>query len=308
MSNIVLVGVLDNKNSTNVSMASAFEKLGYKILPVNYRAIISNKGYSFFTEYLLYLINKHSPELVLFSKCNGIKTDIVAECTKRTKTWLWNMDAKPTIEKCPEVIEHAKNCNFSSCTSDTTRDWFKSLGVDNCKTIVEGIDTNKYFPIDKDENHESPEIALIGSRTEERNKFLVYLQTRGLDAKFYGPGYTSEVYPAEFRQICANTKFMLSMNIWNGIPKYFSDRIARYLACNTSVIHYDPTMSLEEYFQNGKHLLYARTKEDIVDLVLTTADELRTAIANNGYFHVVDNYTWEKVIPKILGHTDIHFD
>ena len=113
---VCIVGVLDKEGSTNISQAKAFIELGYDVIPINYRTIINNYNISDFENLLISTLKKYRPFLTLFSKCNGIDSNIIKECSKYSNTWLWNMDPINTIRNCPEVLGHAKNADFSSCT------------------------------------------------------------------------------------------------------------------------------------------------------------------------------------------------
>jgi hypothetical protein len=292
---IVIVGVLDNRNSTNVSMSISFMKKGFKVLPVNYRTIISRYGMSFFNKYLLEVVDHYNPKLVLFSKCNGMNPDLVSACRESTKTWLWNMDSKPTILHCPEVVQHAKNANYSSCTCKETAKWFESLGVEKCCTIFEGVDPTLYKPV---EVEKTDKISFIGTKTDERDSFKKFLDSNNIENSFYGPGYTGEVFAEDFCKICSSSKIMLSLNTHNNIPDYFSDRVFRYMACKAPVFHWDSTNTLNKYFEDKKEILYFDTQEKLLQLL--KSDINLSEIAENGYNKVLESYTWDNTIDNIL--------
>ena len=304
--NIVIVGVLDKKESTNVSMAKSFMRFGYKVLPVNYRTIIQNHGYPFFEQTLIETLKKYNPVLTIFCKCNGINSNIVLNCNRYSKTWLWNMDPIKTIEQCPEVIQHAKNANFSSCTGGGINEYFRQHGVSECYTIFDGLDYDTYLstePVDK----YKADISFIGGRTSERDKFKWILEDLGLDVKFYGQGYTESVYNEEFAKVCGSSKMMLSLNTYNDIPDYFSNRLLRYLGCGVCVLHYDPTETLHKYFEPYKEIIFFKNEEELINIIgkigvavgkLTYLDVGKIALA--GREKVLRNYTWDHTVNKIL--------
>ncbi len=294
-SNIVFCGVLNTCGSTNISMAISFMKQGFKILPINYRTIILTYGISYFNRYLIDIVKTRKPELVIFSKCNGISSELVKECNKYSKTWLWNMDSRSTISYCPEVIQHARYANFSSCTCKETAKWFESLGVKKCHVIFEGVDPTLYKPYNM---KKSNIISFIGTKTAERDKFKRLLEDNKVENKFYGPGYTEEVYPEEFCKICSSSKAMLSLNTHNNIPDYFSDRLFRYMACKAPVIHWDSTGTLSKYFVDKKEILYFEDEQKLLQLL--KKDINLKEIAENGYKKVLAKYTWDNTINNIL--------
>jgi predicted CoA-binding protein len=44
MKNIVVCGVLDKAGSSNVWMSMALQKMGFNIIPINYRTIVQKYG------------------------------------------------------------------------------------------------------------------------------------------------------------------------------------------------------------------------------------------------------------------------
>lgn len=298
---VIFVGVLDREGSTNIPMAASFTKLGIQVIPVNYRTIISKQGLIFFEEYLMFLVKKYKPILTLFSKCNGIKPEIVSECSKYSVTWLFNMDPKPTIERCPEVIEHAKNSHFSSCTAKDMVEWFESFGVKNCYHMIQGIDQDVFKPIDPVEEFKA-DISHIGTKTPERSDFKKALEDAGFSVKFYGMGYSpKEMFDNDFNKICASSKFMLSMNTYNNIhQEYFSNRLLRCIACGTCTLHYDSTNSLNKYLTNGKEVLYFKDSDELINILKNTTDEKACEIAIAGRDKVLNNYSWDRIIYTML--------
>lgn len=299
MDSVIIVGVLDNPASTNVFQAIAFMKKDYKVVPINYRTVISKYGLDYFNGLLLHTIEKYKPYLTLFSKCNGINSDIILECNKHTKTWLWDMDFIDTIKMCPEVVTHAKNTHFSSCTSIPTVSWFKEQGVENCYHIFEGIDTNTFRPTQPVEELKA-DISFIGTRTELRDEYINVLKENGYDIKYYGQGYEESVVNEKFADVCASSKYMLSLNIHNNMPEYFSDRIMRYLGCRTFTFHLDNTGTLNKWFEDGKDLVYFKDIDDLLVKLKLVTDEQYNSVKENGYKKVLNNYTWDHSVEKIL--------
>jgi len=303
MNNIVLlVGVCDVKGSTNIAQAIAFAKHNLNVVPINYRTIITKHGMQYFSELMIYAIKKFNPYLVLFSKCSGVPTKIIKKCTELSTTFLWNPDPKPTIEHVPEVIEHARNCTYSSCTSKSVAEWFESCGVEKCHHIIEGLDYDVLRPVELDKNYEAT-ISFIGTKTEERDKYYVHLKKAGYNTKFYGPDYSgAEVVDDEFAKVCSSSKYMLSLNTYNNIPYYFSDRIIRLLGCGSFVFHLDNTGTLNDYFQDMKEIVYFSDENDLLEKIkmIEADEELYKSIATAGYDRVMREYTWDNTIQQII--------
>lgn len=295
---ICIIGVLDVVGSTNIPMALSFAKQGYAVIPVNYRTIIGRFGMSFFESHLLHICKTMKPELMLFSKCNGINSSIVEECGKYTKTWLFNMDPKKTIERCMEVINHAKVSHFSSCTGVDIVEWFESFGVKNCYHIIQGTDPDVFKPVTPVEELHA-DISLIGSRNAERDRYKDFLTKLGYDVKFYGPGYSNEMVNSDFAKVCSSSKFMLSIDSESSQHKeYFSNRLVRYLSCGVCVLHLDPLHTLDKYFQHGKEILYFDNEEMLHSLLQGTNEVGKIALS--GRDRVLNTLTWDHTIKQIL--------
>ena len=294
---VCIIGVLDKEGSTNISMAHSFIRFGYQVIPVNYRTIISTKGHDYFHKYVEYIMNKFNPELTIFCKMNNVSPDIVDLCNKYSKTWLWNPDPIQTIQQCPEVLEHAKRSNFSSCTGGGTAKWFINNEAKNCYHIIDGLDYDVFKPIEPNDAYIA-DISFIGSRTEERDSYLKILKDNGVIVKAYGNGYDKEVINKEFTTVCASSKMMLSLNVHNDIPDYFSNRLLRYLGCGVCVLQLDKTGTLNKYFEDGEDLVLF--KDDLIEKINSLTDEKIAQIAINGREKALNNYTWDHTVYKIL--------
>lgn len=293
---IFLVGVLNKEWSTNVSQARAFKRAGYEVVPINYRSIIERRGYKFFEKMLVETVEKHKPFLVFFSKCNGISPDLVSACRQYSITWLWNMDSIQTIKQCPEVLEHARRAHFSSCTGDGTTEWFREQGVKNCITIFDGLDQDVFKPMKPEKEYEA-DISFIGSKTEDRDKAKKYLEEAGLKVKFYGPGYGESKLSEEFAKVCSSSRMMLSMNTYNDIPRYFSNRLLRYMGCGSYILHYDPTKTLKEVF--SEDVIYFSDLEYLKKVSVPSAEEAKEK-GDKARQYALDNYTWDNTIQTVL--------
>lgn len=300
MKTICLVGVNDVEGSTNISQAKAFMEQGFSIIPINYRSLISKYGMETFEDILVSTVKKYRPYLTFFAKCNGINPNIVKECSKYSHTWLWNPDPISTIKQVPEVIEHAKNVDFASCTGGGVAEWFEEQGVKKCYTIFDGLDTDIFKPVIPFDSLKA-DISLIGTKTKEREKVREALIEAGIDAKFYGDGYQYKAVNLAFSQVCSSSKFMLSINSsTENITDYFSNRLLRYMGCGACVLHYDPTETLKKYFKDGEEILFFKTTEELIDKIKNTDDATAKKIGEAGRKKVLETYTWDHTINKIL--------
>ena len=297
---VIIVGVLDHPNSSNLWMATSFLRHGYHVIPINYRTIIAKKGMTYLEELLLFAIDKYNPSLVVFCKLNSVDPKIVEKCTLKTKTWLYFMDLYTIVESSPEIIQHAKYSTFSSCTSEITVNFFKDKGVENCQHIFEGIDQSIHKPVESVPEFEA-DISFIGSATPERNKYKKLLEDAGYNAKFYGNGYSMRPPSMkDWAKICASSKFMLSINTFSNVPTYFSGRLFEYLGCGVCTFHLDGTGSLNKYLEDGKEVIYFVSPEDLLDKLSSITSEEAGRVALAGREKVASNYAFDHSVYKII--------
>lgn len=298
---VMIIGVLDQQGSTNIPMALSMIKHNFNIIPVNYRTIIKRYGYVFFTQLVLQLVVSQKPDLVIVCKGNGIMPDLIAEITRHTRTWVYNMDPQATIDMCPEVMENARIATFSSCTAmDMAEEWTK-MGA-NCFYMVQGLDTEIFKPVEPVKKY-SADISFIGSKNPLRDEAKEYLENAGYNIKFYGPGYGKTVVDKEFAKVCASSKYMLSIDSMTGQHKhYFSNRLIRLLGCGACTFHHDALGTLNDQFRHEEDLIYFRTLPELVGAIRTLEHNPQRAgqIAMNGLAKVQNEYTWDRKITELL--------
>jgi len=297
---ILLVGVFNVENSTNRFLAKAFIRAGHTVEEFDYRAVASQIGPEAMNAGLVYEVMKAKPDLVFICKGDQLGFNTVVKINEYAKTFYFFMD--PIITAAPHLVKLASVCTYSSCTGLGVAKYFVANGVERVFHIFEGVDSEYYYPVEEDLNFKT-NVSFIGSRTPERMDYLY-----NLGAKFvpraYGPGFGSDIKGEDFRKICASSKIMLSINSQNDIEDYFSDRIFLYSACKAFVFQkYTP--GLENYFENGKHLVWFHDINELVALAEEWLDpkkeEERNAIAEEAYKNVLENFTWDVTVGKIMG-------
>lgn len=297
---ILLVGVFNVENSTNVFLSKAFKKAGNEVVEFDYRYLASQIGPDAMNSGLAYEVIKEKPDLVFICKGDQLAVSTIKNITERTKTFYFYMD--PIFTTAPHFIKLAQACTYASCTGLGVAKYFVTGGVEKTFHIFEGVDPEYYYPVEEDPYFKA-NVSFIGSRTAERMDYLYNLGAKHLP-RVYGEGFGSNVQGEVFRKICSSSKIMLSINSQNDISAYFSDRIFLYSACKAFVFQkYTP--ELEDYFENGKHLIWFHDINELVALadeyLVDSKEEERRQIAENGYKHVLENYTWDVTVNKILG-------
>ncbi len=303
---VVIVGVLDVAGSTNLYMTKAFMKAGYEVLPINYRTILSNYGPRTLAR-VLHRLSLDKPKLMLFSKCNGVDSSIIGRCSLQGKTFLWFMDGLKTLSTVPEIVDHMGMADYASCTGlGVANEIHKQTGM-IIHHIMEGIDQDIYRPTIPDEDFKA-EISFIGTTNPERNMYMQALVDSGYNVKAYGNGYGEEVHGSMFNVACSSSSAMLAISAEHDTREYFSDRVLRYGACGSFVLHkHSPNM--DRHFENNKDLVYFHDVDSLLEAVdKYLVDDValaRQEIAVNLYNKVLQNHTWDNTIQKILTAAEI---
>jgi len=267
---IVLVGVCDKPESTNVAQAKYFERLGYEVIPINYRTVISNYSLSFFENLLMHVVETNKPKLVFFSKCNGIHSEIIKWCSDRVVVFYWFMDYTHNITS--EIMKHVEYATFASATSSEVVDIFKQVNS-NTHWIIEGYDPEICF---YEELTPIYNTVFIGNATPKRIE-----QLKGSDVTIFGSGWPKEfnanppVYGHEFRKVVCQSKFVLNLVHGN----IFSNRVVDSLACGTD-IHSEWCKDLSTVFPTA--YMYKR-------FLLLTLKDVK-----------IERYTWENTLKKVM--------
>lgn len=298
---VAIVGVLDKYGSTNVFQAKAFMNRGYRVIPVNYRTLIEKYGKRNAQATIYEIAARQKPALMLFSKCNGLDSVLIGKCGQHVKTWLWFMDGLRTLSHIPEMQGHAQMAEFVSATGRGVCKVLNQATQDTVYQIMEGIDPEFYYPVRRMPGYEA-DVSFIGTKNPEREHYVNLLRDNGFNVQAYGSGFDGgEVHGGMFNAVCGSSKVMLALSVEHDTEDYFSDRIFRYGACGSFVIHkHSPAM--DKRFVHGEDLWYFRTDEELVEAVSTALDETeqRQTMSESLRNKVLSNHTWYHVIDEII--------
>ena len=77
-----------NSQSTNVWQSRAFEEIGHSVIKYDYRKPLNRLDPIQRDLQIIYLYKDIQPDVVLFSKCNGVNVNVIKECNSSSKTEL----------------------------------------------------------------------------------------------------------------------------------------------------------------------------------------------------------------------------
>jgi spore maturation protein CgeB len=280
---IIFAGVF-NYNSTNVSQADSFRKLGCEVIEFNYRVIGGNLGEYGRDVALVDLCKKEKPNAVVFSKCNEIMNWVVDECNEYSKTVLWYMDTMNS-NFSETLAEKIKKCNLVFCSIWNSYLAAKQIGGDKVFFLQEGYDQLSNYPIELPYKYD---VSFIGAL---RNKRFEYHKAIGFPV-------IENAYGVEHSKIVSQTK--INLNFTEGGT---SDRTYKILASKGFLLT-EPWISMENDFVVGQDFDVFRNVEELKNKIvyyLEHEDE-RLKIAEHGYQTVqkFDRINWAKqIINKI---------
>jgi len=276
---ILFIGVFNNK-STNVSQATAFNKLGFNIIEYNYREMAAKFGELFRDNDIIQTCENKNPFLTIFSKCNQVHYRVIEECNKYSKTCLWFMDFI-SMSWDKELEEKIKRCTFSCFGIRKSFELAKSL-FDNCYFIHEGFDEFINFPVQTNYKYD---VTFIGNMRDERMPFFNH-------KKF---NIINNAYGQEHNKVVAQSKINLNFTTGEGT----SDRTYKILASKGFLLT-QPWQEMELDFEPRKDFDIFSTPEEMNDKIkhYLKNEQERKLIAEYGY-KTVQQYTrtnWAKEI------------
>jgi len=330
---LLFVGVLDIPWSSNIPMKMEFQKRGYTVTPFNFRTVARNfvSDYNnnsflyycldqfancarlpFFPSFinkigytlngrkkmnrrLMEVVRRGNFDLVFFAKADIINYSLIPEINRYTNTWYFFMDS-PDIALKVNACKYANNVSWSSATWSSVCRKFKKAGA-NCFFITQGVDKQIFYPkpIKKKYN-----VTFVGSKTWSRKRFINALAKQGISVDCFGKGFPAgPIYSYDLAQIYRESKIILNLNHRPGGG--FSLRVFQAMGTGSMLLS-EYCQDLEAIFKRHQHLDWFNDSDECVKLIRHYLDDEqeRERISKNGSEYVHTNYSWEKVIDKIL--------
>ncbi|MEM7412563.1 MAG: glycosyltransferase [Myxococcota bacterium] len=186
---------------------------------------------------------------------------------------------------------------------------FEKAGVPRCAYLAEAHDPDIHFPVDAASVPETfrSEVAYIGKYSADSPLHRTRGELLGPVAKrfqthVYGVGWEAlgleatrrEVFPEQYRQICAGAQIVLGCDWRHDVAWYFSNRTWFTLGCRGFLItNYAP--GLEDLFENHGQLVWYRSVEEALELIehYRARPEERRRIAEAGLAYVREHRTYQ---------------
>ncbi len=329
--NILFVGVLDVSWSLNIPLMREFEKEGHKVVPFNYITIAEKyagdtRRYQFLlreklgrllrkpfmpdklkryycktngryqmNQDLLTEVKKGSYDLVFLSKAGKIDWEIISEINKKTRTWYWFVDPIETAMEM-NAKNYVQRCTWCSATFSNVTDFFKKYNK-NSYFITQGSDPS--LSINEENSTKEIDVIFVGSKDNKRKRYIEYLKKNRVGVIWFGPGADNPpIYLDELFQKYKKSKLILN---FTRDKHGFSARVFKAMGLGSMVLT-EYCEDIGKIFEKGKHLDWFFTKEECLEKIqfYLKNNDLRERIAASGAEYVQSNFSWSKIIDRIL--------
>lgn len=292
--NILIVGRSEPDWCPDRWLAQAFCELGHQIEFYDCWKRMFTVGTPEMEEVLIDLVKSSNFKLVLLTR-GFLSPTCIKELGCHTHTHFRYID--PEAERVKVLAAYCHSASASA--TDIASDLGASFIPDGCFPAV-------HFP-GKVRAEFKADVSMIGRAYDVRVRIVTDLRRRGIEVKTYGdkawppPAFCEKVYGSEFRDIVASSAINLATNLYHLIPGWTSIRVFLLLACGGfTLINAFP--GIEEFFQNGKHLVWYESEEEVPELIAywLNKPEQRHIIAENGRQLVVNRFTMKHTTKQIL--------
>jgi spore maturation protein CgeB len=248
------------------------------------------------------------PDLLFFHG-RDISYELLLRAKKRMPIVMYFDDCmKGQISHLEEVIKQGQQADIMYLTNRGEIEQYCERGV-NARFITGGCDPTAHRMVVNTDPLYQSDVAFIGRPNTPDRAECMQLLAKKFDLKLWGSGWekyglsavATDVYATEYRKICAGAKIILGWNIDPTIDLYFSNRTWYTLGCGGFLLTaYTP--SLEELFGRGKELDWFETIEECCDKIeyYLQHDEERQSIASAGYQLAHNEYSYDKMVAKII--------
>lgn len=219
----------------------------------------------------------------------------------------WTGDARPTI--CDSLADMCKATNVTFASSVGGLGAFRSAGAKRAEYLQIGLDWEEDvlgFP-QWEPPFKVPRVVFIGSNykqifpgSTQREEAIRALQRAKIDVGVVGNGWDVKDWPCvgtckvkQQHHVWRKALVGLSINNYNELESYYSDRQLISMASGTPIVCY-AVPGLEREFVDRRHCMFYRTTDELVRAVgeLLGDPALRRSIGHAGRHEVIQHHTW----------------
>jgi len=295
------------------SFCKGFTRQGHDVMPVSYRNLLlqfspvkskywavklaKNKTDRLLTE----LVRHYQPDIVFITTFKIIDAATIArlkDILPAARFVCWYGDLCRGCD--PAVLSIAQQCDWFLATSaGATLQAYRQQGVKNCAFIPNPCDPDIQYYRKPDARWHS-KLLFTGKfrhgqcgQDPMREQLLKYLaEHKGLTV--WGDMGNPAIKGNDYIDAICGTDIAISINAFNDVRLYHSDRLIHYLACGAFTLA-KQVPDGELLFENNKHLCYFGSQEQCLELInrfqVETSQRQRIAQAGMKRAHEMFNCT-----------------
>jgi len=261
------------------------------------------------TDHLLtQLARNYQPDIIFiaaFKLLDAATISQLKEILPGVLVMCWYGDMYDGVD--PKIAPLARLCEWFLATSGgSLLQAYKQLGIKHCAFIPNPSDKDIEHPREVPDNWRS-NILFTGKLKHGQhgqdslrwNLIKHLVEKKGMTT--YGCMSQPTIHGLDYLNAICGAKIALSINAFNDIRFYHSDRLTNYLACGTFVLaKHIPDSEL--LFENNKHLCYFDTFDECIELVdkFLTDEKQRRQIARAGMKLIHEDFSCEKLARYII--------
>lgn len=262
---------------------------------------IRNIKYYLFGNYrmnkkLLSTVKSNDFDLILLAKTDTVNYKIIKKLKYYSKIWYYFMDPLK-IALQMNAHKYAKLADWCSASTMIMNQFFNSHDA-NSYYITQGFNS-KLFKPGKENEDKNLDVIFIGKANTKRRNYINFLLKKKINVKCYGKGWPNgPIYLEKLVKKYRHSKIILNfLRLETG----FSIRIFQAMGTKSLLLsEYCP--DLAKTFKKGVHLDWFKTPEECFMMIkfYLENETKREEIAREGYNFVYSNYSWEKIMDKII--------
>jgi hypothetical protein len=280
---IMIIGVF-NETSTNNGIVNGFKNNGHEAIRYAYREREKVLGGVKRDEEIVSFCEYKKPDLVFFCKCNKVHINVIHDCNRVSKTFLWYMD--PLNGNYDEELRlKIKHCNMVGIAKYEVYLLAKKINP-NTHFLIEGFDPAWDFPIE--ESLPLYNVSFIGRLRDSRKSLIEELG---------GVNHFENKYNIDHSKIVGASK--INLNFTNQAGP--SDRIYKILAAKGFLLS-ETYLYIERYgLVPGRDLVLFNSIQELKAKIkyYLEHEKERLKIAEHGY-NTVQKFSRDNLAKQVV--------
>jgi len=296
------------RSGITAHMERALRRLGHDVLRVKLRKTQRALGKRLGWWWVRRRLERFRPDLVLVFTFD-LPAARLDELRGLARTATFFDDCPPTLDGRVAAAARASDVFFITNRGQIEL-YERELGVTPAY-VTGGCDPDDHFRVAPDPAWAS-DVAFVGKadvrggRVEAVKALAAHFDVEAYGANWREFGVTparDEVYPPQYRKICASARIVLGNDLRQDVDLYFSNRTWLSLGCGAFLLtRYVP--GLEEVLQDGVHCAFFRSEEEAVEVArrYLADDAARERVAAAGHDYAHREYSYARMLERMLAH------